>query len=1597
MGQTATISSTTIHGLAPADITYSDLTMLTVNGGSGGNTFTVQSTPAATILHTGTGNDTTSVEATANLLNIVNDGGMDNVTIGTASAGLQDITGPMGVISMGTGINLTLDDTADMTARTVTIQATRISGLAPVDINFLHLTMFTVDAGSGGNTFTILNVPAVTILNTGTGNDTTNVEAAAFALTIHGQAGSDTVILGMPAAGPPRSVQNITETVTIDNAGGATNLTVDDSGDSAAQTATISTTTIHGLAPGDIIYSNLSMLTVNGGTGGNTFDVLSTAASAPVTLNTGTGADIVNVGPPAAPLASGTLDNIQGPLTIHAQDATVQDMLIFNDQAETVSNTYTLTATTFTRSGIATVTYDTVASVTLNGGTGGNMYNVESTASGTTYTVNTGPNSAMVHDTINVGSDPTGATGTLDAIQGNLTIHSDEMAGSPVDVLNFNDQAKTTAGLTYTLTATTFTRTGTATVTYDVVASVTLNGGSGGNTYNVEGTAPSTSYTVNTGTNSASSSDGINVGSDPTRATSTLDAIQGNLTIHSQEDFQDELNVNDQAKTTAALIYTLTATTITRTGIATVTFDKVDSVTLSGGSGGNIYNVVSTAATQTGYGIETGAGTDTINVGSDPTGANSTVDAIQGNLGIFSQDAGHQDVINFNDQGNTTAALTYTLRATQITRNDLATVSYDNVASVTLNGGSGGNTYNIESTAAATNSTVNTGAGTDTIDVGASQTVAFIKGPLAIHSQDNTRSDSLFFSDQGNPVDTNYILNDTQFGGRDTAITTYDQMAAVTLNGGTGSNHFDLGATSANTTYRVIAANVNAPSIPNRGQDIFVLGSDFLKPQDQSTLANFKGPLFITSGETATDIPRDSLIFDDQANATASTAYLLNATTFGRTAMAFTTYDQMAAVTLDGGSGNNIYQIGATAGGTTYRLRTGLGADLIIEGSDFLNPANDMTLANIQGPLFISSSDTMPKDSFIFDDQANATVSTAYLLNATTFGRTATAFTTYDQMAAVTLNGGSGNNIYQIGATAAGTTYRLKSGAGADLIIEGSDFLNPANNNTLANFQGPLFIASNDSSPRDSLIFDDQANTSDGKTYLLNATTFGHTATAFTSYDQMAAVTLNTGSIAGFIDVGATAAGTTYRINYGLASPIVNIGTDFLDPVNNNTLSNILGPLFIGHAATSPNGLLFFNDQANANPSLYLLTATTFGRSATAFTTFDSMDAITVNGGSGANTYDMTDTTATTAIAGGGGNDEMFLHDAHGPTTLNGGAGSVQFVIEDTHSTTIVTAAGEAAASGAQFFVNATHALTNLIGGAGNDSFSMRGAATLSGGTINGGGGTNLLDYTAYSTDVQVNLTDTSGPLAVTGTTITVNRPAAHSATGTSGVRNIQTVLGSEISHDASPATIDDVLIGGTGDRLEGRGGNDQLAIVGDNGVLIGGGGTDLLFAQGVGNFLWGGDNADIAADLVNNPNGNKSSHTSPFHDTLVADHGTSTGTNPNNPFNIILVNSAADAAGNLTILFEPDGKGSTDFVTRHQVDAPLGPNNTFRYLPNPPTPGQTGVGAFGVNMLETVPPAPPTPPTIVAPPFGEDLPFSAFAAPGGATSGIRRWLVHVS
>ena len=106
-----------------------------------------------------------------------------------------------------------------------------------------------------------------------------------------------------------------------------------------------------GMTVGTVSYNNVASIAITGGQSGNVFDVQSTAAATPVTINAGGAGDTINVGNGAGPVDADNpgdmLDPIQGLVSIDGQSGT--NTLNFNDQGASPGQSYVLTANTLAR------------------------------------------------------------------------------------------------------------------------------------------------------------------------------------------------------------------------------------------------------------------------------------------------------------------------------------------------------------------------------------------------------------------------------------------------------------------------------------------------------------------------------------------------------------------------------------------------------------------------------------------------------------------------------------------------------------------------------------------------------------------------------------------------------------------------------------------------------------------------------------------------------------------------------------------------------------------------------------------------------------------------------------------------------------------------------------------------------------------------------------------------------------------------------------------------------------------------------------------------------------------------------------------------
>ena len=269
---------------------------------------------------------------------------------------------------------------------------------------------------------------------------------------------------------------------------------------------------------------------------------------------------------------------ILGALTING-DAGANDAVNVNDQADFGPNSYTITNTSVTRSGAATISYSTVESLAVNASAGNDAVDVRSTAAGTPLTV-FGGNGV---DVFNVGN----ATNSLDDIQASVILQGQ---GGTGDTVNFNDQGDAD-GNTYTLTNNTLTRSGFSGVSFVAVENVTLNASGQADTINVTSSFAEVSTMVNAG----DGLDIINLGN-----AGTLDNLLGAVTINGNApglpSAFDLLILHDESDGDVNN-YTVTPTTVARTGIPTINYATIETLHVMGDNNtvpvgvGNTFNV----------------------------------------------------------------------------------------------------------------------------------------------------------------------------------------------------------------------------------------------------------------------------------------------------------------------------------------------------------------------------------------------------------------------------------------------------------------------------------------------------------------------------------------------------------------------------------------------------------------------------------------------------------------------------------------------------------------------------------------------------------------------------------------------------------------------------------------------------------------------------------------------------------------------------------------------------------------------------------------------------------------------------------------------
>jgi hypothetical protein len=356
---TSTLTPTTFTSTAfgtGGSLRYSSLTALNISMGSGGNTFNITNTAAATTttINSGTGSDTINVRATSGPTTVNTGGGTNEniVNVGSLEPTLGGFVGTIQGALTVTGNafdTMNVDDTGSTVVKTGTLSATALTGLnmGPSGIAYSGLADLNINLGRGGNTLLITNTAAATttFVNSGRGADTVNIQATSGPLTVNTGGGTkdNTINVGSLAPATGGKVNYIQGPLTVIGNGTDT-MNVDDTAATAGKTATLTATTLTGMSMGasGITYSGLSILNVDLGLAADVVDVKSSASGTTSTFVTQATGNTWNVGSNAPTLTGGVLSGIQGPVVIDGggSNTALTDTINFDDSGSTNPSEY---------------------------------------------------------------------------------------------------------------------------------------------------------------------------------------------------------------------------------------------------------------------------------------------------------------------------------------------------------------------------------------------------------------------------------------------------------------------------------------------------------------------------------------------------------------------------------------------------------------------------------------------------------------------------------------------------------------------------------------------------------------------------------------------------------------------------------------------------------------------------------------------------------------------------------------------------------------------------------------------------------------------------------------------------------------------------------------------------------------------------------------------------------------------------------------------------------------------------------------------------------------------------------------------------------
>jgi hypothetical protein len=651
--------------------------------------------------------------------------------------------------------------------------------------------------------------------------------------------------------------------------------------------------------------ADVNSININGEDGNDSIYVYGVPSGVGVTVNAGTGNDLIQVG-------DGDVDDVnsgvQGNVTVNGGTGT--DTMLYFDFFDDIGNDiYNVTNSAITKSLTGSVTYNNadIESLELAGNPQANTFNVNSTDGTVAYLFS----GFGGNDSFRIGNDDFDNN-----IRGNITLSG----GAGTDTVFIDDTADTLND-DYLVSGNAFSKNGNSAdraIASSTTEVMQVNGSNNANSYNV----PQVSNWLDVIIQAGSAADTFTAGFN------NLDANISTSVLFDGNGGTDAITVTDGAG--AGTTYNFDNNSLDKGGTGVIGYVDSESFDLTLNALNDTFNIFSTHS-QTPLALNTGSGDDTVNVGLAGTflfnfGSDLSINSSSGD-----------DLLNVADPDYAGLG-TYTVVNGRV---DLpfngASVNHSGFETLLVEGSQGNNTFNINQTNITT--LVTGGDGDDTINVGNGNFEANITATVLAAGGDGIDiANYLDASDTGNDT---YTITSGGVAKNSTAIVLSTSFFGPTIDNvaifaGAASHTFNvnsLGSASVDMNLIVNAGNGNdTMNVTPVARDISGLNGNVTLSGDGGTDSIVMDDFLAAGGDTT--VLSGGLTKSDWTNeinygaATTNENILLSASN-AASVIQMIGSPLTAAFRIDANGGADDIDIQGNALGTAVTVTTGAGLDTL--------------------------------------------------------------------------------------------------------------------------------------------------------------------------------------------------------------------------------------------------------------------------------------------------------------------------------------------------------------------------------------------------------------------------------------------------------------------------------------------------------------------------------------------------------------------------------------------------------------------------------------------------------------------------------------------